>query len=477
MKTDANDLLRAHGPDGLRSIVDATTPETLASIQGPEELGDRTPAFSDEALALRFAERHADHIRFVSAWNKWMILVGTHWQTDATLHAFNLARRVCRDAAAECIVPKVASAVASAKTVYAVERLSRADQRLAATVEQWDADPWLLNTPDGVVDLRTGALRRHPAADYMTKMTEVGPRGACPKWRAFLDRITGGDEALIAYLQRVCGYCLTGDTSEQSMFFAYGIGANGKGVFLQTVGGILADYCKTAAIETFAESKTDRHPTELARLHNARLVTATETEGGRHWAESRLKLMTGGDTITAHFMRQDDFEYVPRFKLFFSGNHKPRLRSVGVAMRRRINMIPFAVTISEEERDPQLADTLKAEWPGILKWMLDGCIDWQIRGLELPEAVTRATDAYFACEDGYADWIADRSEIVAGVWSRSSELFASWRDWAEKSGQPAGDTKRFREEMERLGFAHKHTMKGNFYVGLRIRQDPPARDW
>ena len=191
-----------------------------------------------------------------------------------------------------------------AKMVGAVHALARADRRLAATIEQWDADPMLLNTPDGVVDLRNGELRRHRPGDYMTMITAVGPRGDCPKWLAFLDRITGGDEALIAYLQRVAGYCLTGDTGEQAMFFGYGVGANGKGVFLHTIGHVLGDYCKTAAIETFTETKSDRHPTELARLHSARLVVATETEKGRHWAEARIKMLTGGDVVTAHFMRR-----------------------------------------------------------------------------------------------------------------------------------------------------------------------------
>jgi putative DNA primase/helicase len=226
-------------------------------------------------------------------------------------------------------------------------------------------------------------------------MTAVEPTGDCPKWKRFLLRIMGGNEEAVRFLQRVCGYCLTGVTSEQVMFFAYGVGQNGKGVFLQTVGGILRDYCKSAAIETFTESKTDRHPTELARLHNARLVTASETEDGRNWAESRLKALTGGDTITAHFMRKDDFEYVPKFKPFFTGNHKPGLRSVGVAMRRRVMMIPFPVTIPENERDRSFADKLKKEWPGILAWMIQGCLEWRNSGLAPPEVVRKGDSRLF----------------------------------------------------------------------------------
>ena len=433
------------------------------------------PPFCDESLALKFAERHAGDLRFVALWNKWLLWDAGRWRIDDTVLAFDRARAICREAA-ESSKAKLAPGVASAKTVAAVTTLARVDRRLAATAEQWDGDPWLLNTPDGVVDLRNGEMRAHRPEDFLTKMTAVGPRGDCPKFKAFLARIMGGDEALVAYLWRVFGYCLTGDISEQAIFFNYGVGQNGKTVLTSTVSGILGDYCIATPIETFTESKTDRHPTELARMRGARLVTATETEAGKHWAESRLKEITGGERIAARFMHKDFFEYLPQFKPIISGNHRPRLRSVGPAMRRRVNMIPFVVTIPDDERDPNLADKLKGEWPGILKCMVEGCLDWQERGLAQPEAVIKATDAYFASEDGYSGWISDRCDIVTGIWSRSSDLFASWRDWAEKAGQSPGDTKRFREEMERLGFQHQRKTNGNFYVGLRIRQDPLEGD-
>jgi putative DNA primase/helicase len=431
------------------------------------------PRFSDIDLALRFADRYAHRLRFVAEWGKWLSWDGKCWRFDTTHAVFDLARDLCQGEAAKCNKKNERKTIASAKTVAAVVTIARADRRIAATVGQWDADPWLINTPDGVVDLRTGWLRPHRPQDYLTKMTAVGPRGDCPRFLAFLDRIMGGDEALIAYLQRVCGYCLTGDTSEQAIFFNHGGGQNGKTVLMGTVSGILADYCHATPIETFTESKSDRHPTELARLRGARLVTATETEAGRHWAESRLKELTGGERIAARFMHKDFFEYLPTFKPVISGNHKPRLRSVGVAMRRRVNMIPFTVTIPPDERDPDLPKKLKAEWSGILQWMIDGSLDWQEQGLAPPEAVTKATDAYFAGEDGYADWIADRCDTLPTASTSSSQLFGSWRDYAEKAGLHVGDTKRFREEMERLGHPLKHTKTGNYYGGLCIRQDPP----
>jgi putative DNA primase/helicase len=208
-----------------------------------EVLGENAPAFSDEDLALRFAGQHADDLRFVAAWNRWLVWDGKNWQFEETLRAWDFARQICRDAATQCHnKPKEASGIASAKTVYAVERLARSDRRLAATIDQWDTDPWQLNTPQGVIDLTTGQSRPHIPEDYITKITAVAPKGDCPRFLAFLDRITGGDSELVSYIQRVLGYGLTGLTREHALFFGYGTGANGKSVLLSTVAGILGDY-------------------------------------------------------------------------------------------------------------------------------------------------------------------------------------------------------------------------------------------
>jgi len=198
---------------------------------------------------------------------------------------------------------------------------------------------------------------------------------------ARVGRLTStADAELVAYLQRVLGYALTGVTTEHALFFCYGTGANGKGVTINTAAGILKDYAQTASVETFTASHTDRHSTELAALRGARLVTVAETEEGRRWAESRIKTLTGGDSIRARFMRQDEFEFIPQLKLLISGNHKPGLRSVDEAIRRRFHLIPFTITLPSEERDPELAEKLKAEWPAILGWMVEGCLAWQREG-------------------------------------------------------------------------------------------------
>jgi putative DNA primase/helicase len=429
----------------------------------------RPPLFTDEALALRFAMRHALKLRYVAGSSRWFIYTGKQWAADETLHAFDMARLVCREASAECNKQKVASTLASAKTVAAIERLAKSDRRMAATMDQFDVDPMLLNTPSGVVDLCTGRMREHQASDYLTRITAVSPSGACPTWREFLNRATAGDVELQNFLQRKAGYALTGLTREHALFFIYGLGANGKSVYLNTVAGILGEYHRTAPIETFTASSVDRHPTDLAGLRGARLVTAIETEEGRRWAESRIKSLTGGDRIAARFMRQDYFEFTPQFKLVIAGNHKPGLRSVDEAIRRRFNLIPFTVHIPPEERDETLTERLKAEWPGILAWMVQGCLDWQREGLAPPAAVKAATAEYLESEDALTTWIDDKCERSPQSKESSTDLFLSWKNWADAAGEPSGSQKRFSQKLEERGFHKVKDMYGRSFQGLRLR--------
>ena len=244
----------------------------------------------------------------------------------------------------------------------------------------------------------------------MTKITTGSPQGECPTWKSFLATVTGGDRELQDYLRRMAGYCLTGVTTEHALFFLYGTGANGKSVFANTLTSIMGDYATVAAMDMFMATHGDRHPTDMASLRGARIVTSIETEQGSRWAESKLKALTGGDKITARFMRQDFFEFMPQFKLLVVGNHKPSIRNVDEAMRRRLHMVPFTVTIPKAKRDKTLPERLLAERDGILAWALEGCLEWQRMGLKPPPAVMAATEDYFEAEDAIGRWIDERCE-------------------------------------------------------------------
>jgi putative DNA primase/helicase len=265
---------------------------------------------------------------------------------------------------------------------------------------------------------------------------------------------------------------LTGLTTEHALFFLYGKGGNGKSVFITTVSGILAEYHRVAPIETFTAAQSERHPTDLAGLRGARLVTAVETEEGRRWAESKIKALTGGDKISARFMRQDFFDYEPAFKLMIAGNHKPGLRSVDEAIKRRFNLIPFTVTIPPEERDRNLPDKLKAEWPGIPQWMIDGCREWQRIGLAAPAAVLEATKDYIDSEDAVRTWIEECCRPDTESFEPRTRLYGSWKAWSAQTGEDPRTAKWFYGRLESQSGVFPRTRQGTRgFIGLRVLQD------
>ena len=423
---------------------------------------DNTVWGTEDALAVNFTRRYHSDWRYVANWGKWLMWDGQRWRTEETLAATDLIRHVCRHAAIQAESPKVATKLAASSTVGGVERLARTDRRHAATADEWDADSWIINTPGGVVDLSTGDMRPHDRSDRMTKIAAatVDKQATCPAWMQFLRQVTGNDDAIIAYLQRMFGYCMTGATSEHALFFLYGTGANGKSVFVNTLFTLMGDYAANAPMDTFMESRGDRHPTDLAGLRGARFVGATETEQGRRWNESKIKEITGGDRVSARFMRQDFFTFVPQFKLVIAGNHKPAIRNIDEAMKRRLHLIPFTITVPPEKRDRQLPNKLLAEANGIFTWGVQGCLEWQSQGLNPPQSIIDATDEYFEAEDALGQWMTERCYISSAARSATSELFADWKDWAEKHGEFVGSVKRFSETLISRRFARWRNSKG-----------------
>jgi putative DNA primase/helicase len=464
--------------------------EALEQAKDPDAvLPDGRPIkFSDAALALRFRRAFARDARYVDPWGRWMIWDGRYWQPDDTRLHFDLARRICSAASEEAqrsiqdarTAFRVASKVASAAVIGAVVKIAQADRAMASRPKGWDADPWALNTPDGIVDLRTGTLRPHERGARCTRITAVGPAAgdaSCDLWLRFLDQVTGGDADLQTYLQRAVGYCLSGSIREHTLFFAHGPGGNGKGVFLNTVSAILGDYGAVASMDSFTVTHTERHPTDMAMLRGARLVTAQEVEEGRRWAEARIKALTGGDPITARFMRQDFFTYQPQFKLFVAGNHKPSLKNVDDAIRRRLHLIPF--TFKPEQPDRDLPEKLKDEWPGVLLWAIAGCLEWQRVGLAPPPAVVEATAEYFAQQDPVRTWLEERCVREAGVKTTTRELFCDWKTWAAETGERRLTNENdFVEALKRSGFERCRQSKTGrkAFRGLRLINEWSAEE-
>src|SRR6266536_1946669 len=312
--------------------------------------------------------------------------------------------------------------------------------------------------PPETINLCTGVSHKPRPEDYITKKTACScapPGTPHPLWTAFLDRVTDGNVELQKFLQRYIGYCCTGFTTEHVFVFAWGTGANGKSTFINTIARIFGTYATVADMNTFIASNNERHPTDLAKLYGARLVVAQETQRGRHWDEAKIKAITAGDKITARFMRQDYFDFTPTFKLFIVGNHKPQLRNVDEAIRRRMLLVPLTVEMSASERDKYLAQKLwdQERW-AIMRWCVDGAAEWNRIGLLPPAVVRDATSDYFETEDTLGQWLTECVERVLDprTYTLTRDLFGSWKLWCEPRNLKPGSEKAFVESLLERNF-------------------------
>jgi len=452
--------------------------------------GDEEFDTSDDGLALEMGRKWGDG-RHVALFARWLFFDGQRWEQDERLLHLTRTRDYLRAKADEIVrwaqkkveagedgdkLVETAEAIAkqlrTATKVANIASLARSNPTQVASVGQWDADPWLLGTPGGTVDLRTGRLQQARLTDYITKQTAIAPAPPgtpAPIWMAFLERIFRHDLDLVPYMQRAAGYALTGLTNEHALVFCWGEGGNGKGVFFNTLAHVVGDYAKVAAPDLLLETQSDRHPTDMAMLMGARLVIASEVPRGRAWNEPKLKSLTGGDPITARYMRQDFFTYLPQFTLLVAGNHKPGFRSVDEAIRRRVQLVPFLQNIPAEERDPDLSEKLKAEAPAILRWALDGCLAWQRDGLNPPKGVREASESYLEGEDVLGQWLTERCQLGGSDLTAFDTLFADWKSWAETNGAPAWGGKTFSKALDERGFRRAKSGGTRGFHGITLR--------
>jgi putative DNA primase/helicase len=438
------------------------TPDELArAVEIRAELyadtaDNNTAPISDDELARRFTDRHSDRFRYCATLGRWYEWSSTHWAQDETKAVYDAARQSCKLDLGFALAQKPTEAVArslraklgSATTIANVVEMASADRRHAVTHAALDADPWLLNTPGGVLDLQTGVTRPHDPADLITKITAAAKEADCPIFQRVLERVIP-DADVRKYLQRLIGYCLTGIVREHMVSLVYGSGANGKSVIFNAVRHALGDYGITLASEVLMESRNDRHPTEIAVLRGSRMALCSEVDSGRRWNEARVKRLSGGDPITARQIARDPCEFLPTHKLVLLANAKPGLRVVDEAIRRRIHLIDFAVTIPEAERDPELPEKLKAEAGGIIAWALEGCLDWQADGLRPPQVVLDATNRYLEREDAVAEWLQECCRPLGRI--NLTAAHASFRAWAESNGIPPVGRNTFGDQLEAHG--------------------------
>jgi putative DNA primase/helicase len=472
---------------------------------------------TDLRNAERVIERHGENIRYVPTWNKWLVWDGARWGVDDTGGAMRSATDTMRaflaetfDVAASArgeLAEEEAQAIdgdeASKRRIVAAKRKVTASDRLfqwavssqnagklqsmltvaksfaeiATHHDRLDADPWLFNVRNGTIDLRTGLLREHRRDDLITRLASVDfdATATCPTWIAFLARVMAGDTELVEYLQKISGYSMTGSVREQILTFFHGRGKNGKSVCTRTLHDLFGDYACQAPRQLLFQSKGDRHPTELSVLHGRRLAVCPEIDQGQMFDEALVKDLTGDDVIRCRRMREDFWEYAPTHKLLMYGNHKPIVRGDDEGIWRRMRLVPWLVTIPENERDTQLLDKLRAEWAGILAWAVRGCIAWQTQGLREPAAVRGATKAYREESDALGEFFRLRVTFDATATIARRELREAYESHAKDSGAEPVGAKRFASRLREHGVTETTVRRGSSVVdgwrGVRLSSD------
>lgn len=418
----------------------------------------RTERLTDVGNAMRLVSLHGRDLRYVPEFKKWLVWDGGRWLIDEdgeimrrakdTAAAIYVEAKHASEAGEQAIADKLASHAGKSQSVLklkAMIELAQSEPGIPVRTTELDNNNYLLGVTNGVINLKTGALREPRREDLITKraLVDYDPDAHAPLFLAFLDRIMGGNLALIGFIHRAVGYSLTGLTDEQCLFFLHGSGQNGKSTLLTAIKELLGDYAMQCPAETLMVKQGGGNiPNDIARLRGARMVATSETEDGRRFAETMIKQLTGQDTIAARFLFAEYFEFIPNFKIWLAANHKPVIRGDDYAIWRRIRLIPFAVTIPPEEKDGKLPEKLRAEYPGILAWAVQGCLEWQRQGLNPPPEVLAATEEYKSEMDLIGKWIEECCITAPHATAKASALYGNYKRWVEDNGGfPLSSTK------------------------------------
>ena len=426
---------------------------------------------TDLGNAERFIELFGSKVRFCYELDSWFVWDGRRWKDRADAELMKMAHTAVRsmfieasnidesDARRELIRHAILS-----ESYFKVENMIRsAKPYLAVRVDELDKHPMLLNTLNGVIDLSSGQLLPHDPQYLLTKIIEVpyDPAARSPEWEKFIDLVTLNDQGLQVFLQLAMGYSLTGRIDEHCLFFLYGTGANGKTTFVETIRLLLNGYAHKVNIESLMQSfgSSNAATPDIASMLGARFILSSEIPENRKLNESLVKELTGGDTITARQLYQNPFSFTPSHKLWLSGNYKPRVIGTDEGIWRRIKIVPFRYTFTKDKRKPmsEVLEAFKQESPGILTWMVKGCLEWQIHGLVTPVAVEDATAEYRSDQDLIQQFLAEKCEVGNGYSIEKDVLYKTWRDWCESVGEKeaARQSKKWlTHQMTNRGFTH-----------------------
>lgn len=481
--------------DGKR--VRRTVPHTPEINPETGEILERKKyARDDVGNVERLLDSYSNELRHVYAWRKFLVWDGKRFMVDekGSSPVFERAKRVVKQMWAEipsmpdetkeqlddiAAFKKWISSCHFKTRLDSMVTLTKLDARVAISAEDLDTDPWLFNSASGTIDLKSGTLRPYRQSDLITKLIDIpyDPDAKCPNWTRFLLSIFGGDEDLARFMHRIVGYSLTGDIREHALFFLYGTGANGKSTFVDILMQLMGDYSKRLGADSLMVTRFTNQggPTpEIAKMKGARLVAVSETSNSGKLDESRVKDLTGGDRITACMKYGDPFEFDPTHKLWLSGNHKPVIDGTDNGIWRRIHIIPFNQTFTDDapdeshRKDRTLPYRLRSELPGILAWAVRGCLSWQDKGLNPPQSVLDAVAQYRESQDIVGDFLKQMTEQGEHQWIKKADMYAAYKSWALDNGLHPMSAKKFHPELDSRGFKTGETHGVAMYRGIGL---------
>lgn len=448
----------------------ANTPPIAPSNAQPQSAKDYNT--TDMGNAERFADKFGDSVRYCSKLGKegvWLIWDSARWQIDEKLKINQMAKQIVPDIYLDSQNAGIqADKIRLFKWALQTEGLATrnnmikdARPSLAIAVDELDTHPWLINVINGTIDLRTGKLRPHAQADYLTKMLQIeyDDQAKCDAWMEFINTAHWDKQEMIDYLQKAVGYSLTGDTGEKCMFILHGPKDTGKSTFVETMQMLLGEYAIKIQTQTLMWRREKQQSNDIAILKGARFVHASEAEEHERLAEAQIKEMTGGDTITCRFLHAEFFQFQPEFKLWLSTNHKPKA-SNDEALWGRLKLIPFTYRITEDQKDRKLKAKLKAELPGILKWAIDGCLKWQAEGLKDPLAVSAATGNYRTQMDTIGHFIDECCELDPDYTEMAGTLYGAYKVWCQDAGERIESKRAFGLKLLDRGLTNKQATSG-----------------
>lgn len=433
---------------------------------------------TDTGNAERFVNTFGDILKYCYERKKWLIWTGQVWEWDNGSQVMNMAKDVARNIYAEAAkedddkkreqIAKHAHLSESEARRKAMLELAQSEIGIPVDIKDLDSNHWIINCLNGTVNLKTGELRPHNSRDLLTIMLPFNyePAAKCDLWLKFLNRVMDNKQELIRYLQKAIGYSLTGDTREQCLFFLYGLGRNGKSTFIGILRKLMGTYGHKTTTDLFmTKDRSGMGPNEgLADLQGKRFVVASEIEDGRRLAVVLIKEMTGGESIRADRKYEHQFEFQPTHKIWLCGNHKPVITDTTYAIWRRFKLIPFTVTISDTECDPDLAMKLEKEITGIFSWAVRGCLEWQKEGLGETQEVRQATEAYRVEQDVLGEFMEDKCFLKPSVFVPKSELYQVYKKWTEDNNQPIISQRNFRGKIMERGITEGRDTSGNIRI-------------